>query len=142
MDDGAVMVQVRVALTAFRVSGGRSTAELLDRETEHGGLAPQPRAAVPASNGSRRLGRFALLVIASRLEAKMNLTAASDRDLGQQRRLFMVRARDNPGVDLTDLFRQEVTIGGRAWRVLDVSFRDGLGTSSSPSEVGLTVTAI
>lgn len=72
----------------------------------------------------------------------MNLTAASDRDLGQQRRLFMVRARDNPGVDLTDLFRQEVTIGGRAWRVLDVSFRDGLGTSSSPSEVGLTVTAI
>lgn len=72
----------------------------------------------------------------------MDLTAASDRDLGQRRRLFMVRARDNPGVELAGLFGQEVAIGGRAWRVLDVSFRDGLGASSSPSEVGLTVTAI
>lgn len=65
----------------------------------------------------------------------------SDRDLGSQRRLFMARAKDNPGIELASLFGQDVTIRGREWRVLDVSFREGLGTSGSPSEVGLTVTA-
>jgi hypothetical protein len=69
-------------------------------------------------------------------------TNDTGREIGGGRRIYMVRSRDNPDVELADLFETHVSINGRQWRVLDVSFRDGLGDSGSPSEVGLTVAAI
>ncbi len=55
------------------------------------------------------------------------------------RRLYMVRQEDNLEVELADLFGQAVMIDERQWKVIDVSFREGLGDSGRPREVGLVV---
>lgn len=67
------------------------------------------------------------------------LVAEAQKLLPEGRRLYIVHQDDNPGVVLTDLFDQVVVIDRASWRVLDVSFREGLGDSGSPCEVGITV---
>lgn len=70
----------------------------------------------------------------------MHLTVkAPGRDLGGGRSLFMVRAADNPDVNLADLFGATVWINSVPRKVLNVEFYGGVGDSSSPSEVALTV---
>ena len=69
----------------------------------------------------------------------LTVVRGSERKLEAGRTLYMARARENPGVNLADLFGQVVEIYSSPRRVVDVEFTGGMGDSGSPAEAALTV---